>query len=64
MIEIKYDFDVAGRNISAERIALADSPRFISEANAQAFLNEYYPVGKVVTVYCDPDSPGQSVLER
>ena len=46
---------------ASTRIDFTNSPKF-PKAEALAWLNQNYPVGKKVTVYYDPDDPDLAVL--
>jgi len=60
MPRVRYAFAANGRSFVGERISFGDDT---GGANTQATLARY-PVGREVTVYFDPDDPGDSVLER
>lgn len=60
--EITYGYSVMGSNYEGSRTVIGATRGYNSRPKAQAFLEDY-PVGKPVTVYYDPNKPGQAVLQ-
>lgn len=58
--DVKYHFQVNGRDYSGTRISFMSTTG--SSEKAQYALIEPYPVGAEVTVYYDPDDPSSSIL--
>jgi hypothetical protein len=57
---VEYEFSVGGSTFRGNRISIGEDS---GGANTEATLRRY-PVGTVVSVYYDPDNPGNCVLER
>lgn len=58
--KIVFEYEVGQRKYKGHRISVAEEKgNFLVESTL-----ERYPVGREVTVYFDPTSPGTSVLER
>ena len=57
---VEYEFSVGGRTWRGERISIGEDT---GGANTEATLARY-PVGTVVSVYYDPATPANCVLER
>ena len=60
--EICYSYQVDDQEYVSDRIGVAGSYSSSSPAKAYRIATKY-PVDKEVTVYYDPNKPGQSVLE-
>lgn len=57
--DVTYTFSVQGKSYQGSRVSLGDvSGRFAEEAVRR------YPVGATVTIYYDPNDPGNCVIER
>jgi hypothetical protein len=58
---VRYTYSVMGQEYSANRVAFGARS---SNRNAASEVVNRYPLDQQVTVYYDPDKPGQAVLER
>ena len=57
---IEYEFSFNGQNYTGRRISIGEDT---AGSNIEATLARY-PLGAIVTVYCDPNDPENCVLER
>jgi hypothetical protein len=57
---IEYEFSFNGQKYTGRRISIGEDT---GGSNIEATLARY-PLGAIVTVYCDPDDPENCVLER
>ncbi|HJQ55275.1 MAG TPA: DUF3592 domain-containing protein [Vineibacter sp.] len=58
--DIAYEYGVAGRTFRSRQVAPGIDPGNLDVVE----MLRRYPKGKVVTVHYDPDSPGDSILQR
>jgi hypothetical protein len=59
---VYYNYSVHGIWRAGTRLDFADSILAFPKDEALAWLDRNYPVGKQVTVYCDPKNPDLAVL--
>lgn len=59
---IPFVYEVSGRALRSDDYELNHQPEFSTADEAQAFL-ERFPAGTAVTVWYDPDDPGEAALE-
>ena len=60
---IEYTYQVGGQEYSGHNITFGFRKSSSSHAKAEAALARF-PIGGQVTVYYDPNNPGEAVLER
>jgi hypothetical protein len=60
--EIAYRYTVLGREFSSNKVHYLNTGESLSDDYARSYVKKY-PVGKVVTVFYNPDQPQQAVLE-
>ncbi|MDD5466249.1 MAG: DUF3592 domain-containing protein [Anaerolineales bacterium] len=60
---VEYSYRVAEQEFTGKNITFGLTQSFSQPAKAQAVLARY-PVGSQVSVYYDPNQPGDAVLER
>ena len=60
---LKYTYRVGAVDYSSDKIAFGYGKNFKSEMAALSSIQKY-PLGGLVTVYYDPENPGDAVLER
>lgn len=60
--EVTYTYSVLGMSYEGHRRIIGATRSYGNRRAAEAFLASY-PVGKQVTVYYDPNKPGEAVLE-
>jgi hypothetical protein len=60
---IQYTYQVGGQEYTGDNITFGFRQTFGSQAKAEAALARF-PTGGQVTVYYDPNNPGEAVLER
>ena len=58
---VRYSYSVIGQEYTGDRVAFGARS---SNRNAASEIVNRYPLDRQVTVYYDPDKPGQAVLER
>ena len=59
---ITYAYDMNGSWYNAERIEVNKNKFYMSEESAEGDLADDFPQGGSITVYYDPDNPGDSSL--
>ncbi|MET1078642.1 MAG: DUF3592 domain-containing protein [Pseudomonas sp.] len=63
-VKARYQYEVKGMHYTGHRISLNSSTHsYSSRSSAESTLAQY-PVGKVVTVYYNPEQPDKSLLQR
>jgi hypothetical protein len=61
---VKYTYEIDGKRFTGHRVTwMQTDSEYSSTAKAKAQLAKY-PVGKAVTVYYNPEKPGEAVLKR
>ncbi|EIJ42733.1 Protein of unknown function (DUF3592) [Beggiatoa alba B18LD] len=58
--QIRYEYTFEGRIYQSDRVNFL--PQSTTQVDAEA-VSQRYPVGKIVTVYCNPDNLQLAVLE-
>ena len=59
-----YEYTVAGQQYQGGQIRAGDQFWYVRSSQEAYEIVDRYPEGAMVTVYYDPDNPGESSLER
>lgn len=61
---IVYDYQVMGQSYQGNRFSFGSEGTGYGSGKDAEKVTARYPVGSQATIYCDPNDPSQSVLER
>jgi hypothetical protein len=61
--KVSYRYTIGGQAYQSDRISFHETWDGGDEATHRSKLDSTYPVGKVITVYCNPKDPSISCLE-
>ena len=61
--EVHFEYEIEGMTFEGKRIAFGSDPSFGMRKKAVEYL-EQYPQDRVVTVFYNPENPGEGVLSQ